>query len=219
MSFTMRAVKIFALSAFACAALVAASASIAETSVKEPSQEHDLGPLGLDADRLAPMSKAGVKAWHIRRYGNLIRQTYPASCAAAALANYLTYGLKRPATEDELMGLIGKDGLTKMTVGDIKRMAVAKGVELHAYELTLAELIKPGRTPGVIRVRDVDATESASMAKDSSFHFVMIDRVVDGRFYVKDPTSGNMELSEAEFVKIWQTGMNPPRGYLVTISN
>lgn len=215
----MRVVKNLALSAFVCVVLVTTSVSIAETSVIEPSQEHDLGPLGLDADRIAPLSKAGVKAWHIRKYGNLIRQTYPASCAAAALANYLTYGLKKPATEDELMGLIGKDGLTKMTVGDIKRMAGAKGVELHAYELTLAELSKPGRTPGVIRVRDADATESESLVKDSGFHFVMIDRVVNGRFYIKDPTSGNMELSEAEFVKIWRTGTNPPRGYLVTVFN
>jgi predicted double-glycine peptidase len=219
MGIAMQAIKTLAVTFFACAALMSVSVCLAETPVLDTLDEHDLGPLGLEADRIAPFSKAGVKAAHIRRYGNLIRQTHPASCAAAALANYLTYGLKKPAGENELMAAIGKDGSTKMTAGDIKRMAAAKGVELDAFELTLTELSKPGRTPGIIRIRDPEVIESTAMNKEARFHFVMVDRIVNGRFYVKDPSNGNFELSEAEFVRIWQIGLNPPRGHLITASN
>jgi hypothetical protein len=137
------------------------------------------------------------------RQENVVRQKWDLSCGSAALSTLLTYGLRTPTPETEIIVWIlhrtdpvkiqSRGGFSLL---DLKRFAVAHGFSADGFaDLSLEELVtmqQPAIVP--VRVKGYD-------------HFVVFRGVLQDRVLFADPAFGNLTEPKDRFAKAWKNGL------------
>lgn len=151
------------------------------------------------------------------RQSKLVRQSWDASCGAAALSTVLTYQFGLSISEYAVAAVILRDSDPArvrarggFSLLDLKRFVEYIGLEGAGYgDMTLADLVassEPAIVP--IRMRDLD-------------HFVVFRGLRGDRVVVGDPAYGNLTLQRDQFEKFWTSriafyvrsrGAEPSRG-------
>ncbi len=132
------------------------------------------------------------------RTGNLIRQQWDNSCAAASLATVLTFELRRPVTERQVAaGLLRQtDELKVRTRGgfsllDMKRYLNDIGLDGDGYaEMTLDDLGEMAPMIVPLHLYGYD-------------HFVIVRGVSGNQVDIGDPAFGNYRMPNALFLRRW----------------
>jgi len=132
-------------------------------------------------------------------FKNIVHQAYDYSCGSAALTNLLNGYVGRQFTEKQVM-----DGLLKFgeydkivqrrgfSLLDMKRLVTALGHQSNGFKGTLDELKKLDH-PAIVAIHYMNFK-----------HFVIVRKYQDGRFFIADPSLGNLSFPEAKFDQIWE---------------
>ena len=133
-----------------------------------------------------------------QKYKNIVHQAYDYSCGSAALTTVLNGYLGRQFSEKQVM-----DGLLKFgeydkivqrrgfSMLDMKRLVTALGHPNNGFKGSLDELKKLDH-PAIVAIHYMNFK-----------HFVVIKKYQDGRFFVADPSLGNISFPEAQFDEVW----------------
>jgi predicted double-glycine peptidase len=133
-----------------------------------------------------------------QQYKNIIHQAYDYSCGSAALTTVLNGYLGRQFTEKQVM-----DGLLKFgeydkivqrrgfSMLDMKRLVTALGHPNNGFKGSLDELKKLDH-PAIVAIHYMNFK-----------HFVVIKKYQEGRFFIADPSLGNISFPEAQFDEVW----------------
>lgn len=178
-----------AASALACCGIVAAAVPAA-----------DAADFRINGQRF---TKSVVSLQEIRQ-NQVVRQNWDFTCGAAALATILRYQHGLEVEEREIvetlvpvsgrsLNTILRDGFSLL---DLKRYAVARGLDAKGYaELTLEDL-KEFNMPAIVPVFLFGFN-----------HFVIFRDVKGDRVFVADPAVGNAVIRRDKFLDAWQDGI------------
>ncbi len=147
--------------------------------------------------------EANVRSLQEIRQEKVVRQKWDLSCGSAALSTLLSYYLKTPTPETEIIVWIlhRTDPVKIQSCGgfsllDLKRFAQARGFTAEGYaDLSLDDLAgmhQPAIVP--VRVKGFD-------------HFVVFRGISQDRVILADPAFGNLTESKAQFLKAWKNGL------------
>jgi len=158
-------------------------------------------PLGTNASAQEP-SALNVRSLKEIREKAVVMQKFDNSCAAAALATVLTYGLQDPVTERYVAAkMLEKTEPAKVKARggfsflDMKRFVKALGYRGEAYQYLSLEDLKLFRAPIVpIHVHGID-------------HYVVVNAVYADQVLLADPAFGNRAMPLARFKKVWVDGL------------
>jgi hypothetical protein len=137
------------------------------------------------------------------RQGNVVRQKWDLSCGSAALSTLLTYDLRTPTPETEVVvWILHRTNPVKIqsrggfSLLDLKRYAIEHGFTAEGYaDLTLDDLVGMKRAAIVaVRVKGFN-------------HFVVFRGLLQGRVFLADPAFGNLTVSKERFLAIWKNGL------------
>ena len=137
------------------------------------------------------------------RQENVIHQKWDLSCGSAALSTLLTYDLRTPTPETEvIVWILHRTNPVKIqsrggfSLLDLKRYAVAHGFTAEGYaDLTLDDLVGMKRAAIVpVRVKGYN-------------HFVVFRGLFQSRVFLADPAFGNLTLPKERFGGIWKNGL------------
>lgn len=137
------------------------------------------------------------------RRENVVRQKWDLSCGSAALSTLLTYDLRTPTPETEvIVWILHRTNPVKIqsrggfSLLDLKRYAVAHGFTAEGYaDLTLDDLVGMKRAAIVpVRVKGYN-------------HFVVFRGLLQGRVFLADPAFGNLTVPKERFLEIWKNGL------------
>lgn len=155
--------------------------------------------------------KARVKSLRELRDQNVVRQTSDYSCGAAGLSTLLSYELRDPISEREIMNQIFKFVNIKkvqerrgFSLLDLKRFAEARGYKVTGYKMDL-DYLRELKRPVLVPIKFKNYR-----------HFVIVKAVRGRKVFVADPAMGNMIVNAGWFKRIWQDGIgmvieNPKR--------
>lgn len=179
------------------AAVRAAAVSLFAISIFASSAAAQGTPLDIgDNGRI----RVSVKSYKDLRDENLIRQGLDYSCAAAALATLLTFGMDDPTSELEILAamiaglgrdeeaLRQKEGFSLL---DLQRVAHGMGYHAEGFRIgpdALDQLTAPVIV--FIRPRGYE-------------HFAVLRGVRGNRAYLADPALGNVRRADYDFLDMW----------------
>lgn len=130
-------------------------------------------------------------------FRGLIRQHTDFSCGAAALATILHYAYGRPVTERQVL-----EGLFKVSNVNLVRRRGFSLLDLKHYVQTLGYR-GVGYRIGLNALSDVRVPTIVLLDIRGYRHFVVLRRVLNGRYYLADPALGNRVMNRAAFAKAW----------------
>ena len=144
-----------------------------------------------------------VRSWHELRQEAVIRQKWDLSCGAAALSTILTYDLRVPVSESEVVvWILRRSDPVKIqarggfSLLDLKRFAKFRGYESEGYaQLTLEELQGLNR-PAIVATR-----------VNNFNHFMIFRGIFSNRVVLVDPSFGNITMPIKQFQEIWIRGI------------
>ncbi len=131
------------------------------------------------------------------RYSNLIEQETDFSCGAAALATVLKYAYGKHMTEEDVLRgmmkvsdpeLVRQRGFSLL---DIKNYVQSLGMRGRGYKLKVSDLANV-RVPTIVLL-DIKGYK----------HFVVLQKVANGKAYLADPALGNKVMPIDDFAKGW----------------
>ena len=137
------------------------------------------------------------------RQENVIHQKWDLSCGSAALSTLLTFDLRSPTPETEvIVWILHRTNPVKIqsrggfSLLDLKRYAEAHGFTAEGYaDLALDDLAGMKRAAIVsVRVKGYN-------------HFVVFRGLVQGRVFLADPAFGNLTVPKQRFLEIWKNGL------------
>lgn len=149
-----------------------------------------------DRDRV----HVSVRSYKELRDENLIRQGFDYSCAAAALATLLTFGMNDPTSEFDIIeaiiaGLGNDEEALRQKQGfsllDLQKVAHEMGYRAEGFRIApdaLAQL--KGPVIVFIRPRGYE-------------HFAVFRGVRGNRIYLADPSLGNIRRADYDFFDMW----------------
>lgn len=146
------------------------------------------------------LNRHSVKTWNDFKNENVVLQKKDFSCGAAALATLLTYSLNYPITEEKLLNdtlnRLNEEekknrALAGFTLLDLKRTAEAEGFRAVGIKAKLTDLPKISR-PILVHVK-----------VEEYQHFAVLRQVRGGRYFLADPSRGNLRMSEERFSSEW----------------
>ncbi|MDO8860505.1 cysteine peptidase family C39 domain-containing protein [Haliea sp. E1-2-M8] len=145
---------------------------------------------------------SGFRNWVTLRDAGVVRQARDFSCGIAALATYLTYYLRHPVTEQDLLDLLDQRGDDWDLPADWREQGVSYAVLLQLaqhYGLQGAgmavtpELLASLTVPAIVRL------EVHGVA-----HFSVLRGIGDkGQVQLADPSWGNHRLNREAFLPLW----------------
>lgn len=142
-----------------------------------------------------------------KRY--LYAQSTPSDCGPAALATLLHFYLDVPTTEKEIASLAEASLEIGTTLAGLENAALILGCSADSFRMTrevLQQQMLSYPAPVLVRMLNPEP------------HFVVLLAIKDNRFYVADPASGNLILSQRQFFRRWLLpGSN--EGYVVLVDN
>jgi predicted double-glycine peptidase len=132
----------------------------------------------------------------------VVMQKFDNSCAAAALATVLTYGLQDPVTERYIAGkMLEKTEPAKVksrggfSLLDMKRFVEALGYRAEAYQHLALEDLTLFHAPIVpIKVHGMN-------------HYVVLNAVSGDQVLLADPAFGNRAMPVVRFKDLWMDGL------------
>ena len=125
-----------------------------------------------------------------------VRQQYDYSCGSAALATLLSYQYQNPVSEQEVFGVMWKNGDQQkirregFSLLDIKQYLVSHGYSADGYEATLDRLAQ-ATIPAIALIRD-----------NGYNHFVVIKGISKDKVAVGDPSVGARIIPREQFEKM-----------------
>jgi predicted double-glycine peptidase len=137
------------------------------------------------------MSKDKFGAW---KAGDNILESFPMSCGPAALSTILTYYLKRPTTEREIMRIAGTNGDSYTNFEQLARAAAFFNIRTKIVQLNTARLLQQltkSNTPIIALIYVPQG------------HFVDVIGREGENLLISDPYSGNRIITVSEFTKVW----------------
>jgi predicted double-glycine peptidase len=159
--------------------------SLAQTKSSVPTTVHDI-----------KMHKEAAEYFE-----GIVPQSKTTTCGAAALATLMTYHMSMPVTEKELLKSVANDGSRLSSAYEITQMAQSKGIRLKALRASKETLL-----PAIVRVIHpaiyADVKEGRPVKK-MLHHFVVLTKIEDDKFYLKDPAYGNSWVTRSEFMRMW----------------
>lgn len=153
--------------------------------------------------------------WDEVRYGGVIEQRLDNSCGITTILTLMHFTFNdtrhnersmlklyiEQATEEEL-GLAMRDGLS---LAELAELSQKTGYATRSFNLSLAQLEQI-----VLKVPVLVYLEVSGFR-----HFAVLKLLANGRAKLADPSRGNMDISQSEFLKEWQT--NGSSGYAMVI--
>lgn len=141
---------------------------------------------------------SGVTSLKERKYKGVVRQNYDYSCGSAALTTLLNYFLGLEVDEQRVMnGLLTYGQKEKIlarrgfSLADMKRFVSAIGYKSGGFRGEFSDLENLTQ-PAIVRIVHGDFQ-----------HFVVLRDIAAGRVFIADPAFGNLTLTEADFLKVW----------------
>ncbi|UPY36156.1 cysteine peptidase family C39 domain-containing protein [Sediminicoccus sp. KRV36] len=185
-----------------------------------PTRRIALGLLALSASPAAAGEALmrRPQSWQERRYAHVVRQVLEFSCGSASLATLLTFFLRRPTTEAEVITILRQRypgeaaWRSKQQQGfsleDITFAAERLGFAAQAARIDAAQL--PQIAGPVIVHLDKGAWQ----------HFSVLRASRDGFHYIADPIQGQVTMLDHEFrreftgavLAVWRRGGALPQG-------
>jgi predicted double-glycine peptidase len=140
-------------------------------------------------------------------FESIVPQSKTTTCGAAALATLMTYHMSTPVTERELLKSVANDGSRLSSAYEITQMAKSKGIQLKALRASKESLqFEDALLPAIVRVIHPaiygDVKEGIPVKK-MLHHFVVLTKIEDDKFYLKDPAYGNSWVTRSEFMRMW----------------
>ncbi len=145
---------------------------------------------------------SGFRNWVALRDAGVVRQERDFSCGLAALATYLSYYLRTPVSEAELLALLDRSGDNwglpagwreqGVSYAVLRQLARHYGLEGVGMSVT-PELLGSLTVPAIVRL-EVHGVAHFSVLRG-------IDRA--GRVQLADPSWGNQRLSREAFLPLW----------------
>ena len=145
-------------------------------------------------------ARLDLKSMKAIRDDRVVKQGFDYSCGAAALATLLTYVVKDPVTEIEILRNVldnvsdeEREALKKkgLSLLDLQRVATTRGHRAQGFRLAPVFLAK---LQGPVMV----------FIKPHGYeHFAVFKGVRGDRVYLADPSLGNMRLPVYEFLSSW----------------
>lgn len=135
---------------------------------------------------------ASYAAW---ASGANVPKRHPMSCGPAALATVLTYYLRHPVTEDQMMRAASSDGNSGTGLDQLQQASAWAGVPSQVVQMNTALLLQQltkSRIPVLVLVY-VPAG-----------HFVDVIGRQGDDLLISDPNSGSKVMTVAGFTKIWR---------------
>lgn len=139
-----------------------------------------------------------VEPFSQSRYQNIVRQAYDYSCGSAALTTLLNHHIGHQLNERQVMeGLIRFGDYQKIierrgfSLLDMKRLAAVLGHKSGGFKGSVEDL-KGLTQPAIVPI------EYAGFK-----HFVVVKGFKDGRFFIADPSMGNISFTEPRFAEVW----------------
>ncbi len=139
-----------------------------------------------------------VESYKERRMQKVVPQTADFSCGAAAVATLLRYQFGQKITEkDAILGMFehgDKEGIRQrgFSMLDMKRFALAKGLQVQGYRITDAAKLKELNIPVITLINTAQYK-----------HFVVLRKVDDQFAYLSDPSWGNRKMVLEDFTNSW----------------
>jgi predicted double-glycine peptidase len=130
----------------------------------------------------------------------VVKQGYDYSCAAAALATLLTYGLDDPLTEEIILRLIleplakDQEQLRKkqgLSLADLQSVVLARGHKAQGFRL-LPEYLPKLKGPVIVFIKPRGYE-----------HFAVLKGIRNDRVYLADPSLGNVRMPVYQFLDMW----------------
>lgn len=168
----------------AVAALLTSASSDAQTLVDQTGSS-------------GPGFNVRVKSWAEIPFRTIVRQRFDFSCGSAAVATLLTYQYGIPTDESAPFKAMWDAGdqakIRKLgfSLLDMKTYLTKRGLPAQGYRLDVADL------------RSIAQPMIALVTIKGYTHFVVIKGARDGKVMLGDPARGLINMSEAEFTKIW----------------
>ncbi|MDB5808450.1 MAG: hypothetical protein JWN94_572 [Betaproteobacteria bacterium] len=132
----------------------------------------------------------------------VVMQQWDNSCAAAALATVLTYGLADPVSERYVAArmLETTDARKVKTQGgfsmlDMKRFVESRGYAVDAFQHLSTDQLALFRAP-IVPIRPF-----------GSNHYVVVNSITEDVVLLADPAFGNRSLTLREFKEMWFNGL------------
>jgi uncharacterized protein len=141
-----------------------------------------------------------LTSWRALRDAGVVRQGFDYSCGAAALAT-LFNAIGQETTEREILlqvfsGLTTVQAHETMQKGlsllDLKRVAEQRGLAAEGFRVR-APILSALNKPVLVRIEPYGYA-----------HFAVLRGLRDDRAYLADPARGNVRMSTARFLQMWQ---------------
>ena len=146
--------------------------------------------------------KRQVKSMKEIKGQHVIKQSLDYSCGPAGLATLLSYYLKEPVSEHDILNtLLKTTDINKVkerkgfSLLDLKNYSIQKGYTAVGYKMDLDFLRKLNK-PALVPIKFKNYR-----------HFIVIKAILGDRVFAADPTAGNIILKLNYFSKIWQGGV------------
>ena len=145
----------------------------------------------LAAPTLVPSHKIKLKSWAELRDQRVVKQQFDYSCGASSLATILTHYYNRPTEELEILKILGNEGASSFK--NLADAAKQLGYKSFGFAASLAQL-KRLKVPAILyfyhRKQD---------------HFLVLVGWEGDHFILADPTWGNIQMNEDDFLLRWET--------------
>lgn len=173
-----------------------------------------LGILASSTNSFAQMSPADTSLKEIKLtketaefFEGIVPQSKTTTCGAAALATLMKYHMSIPVTEKELLKSVANDGSRLSSAFEITQMAKSKGIKLKALRVSKESLqFEDALLPSIVRVIHPSIYEDVKEGrpvKKMLHHFMVLTKIEDDKFYLKDPAYGNTWVLRSEFMRMW----------------
>jgi predicted double-glycine peptidase len=135
-----------------------------------------------------------------RRDAGVVKQRFDYSCGSAALATLLTYGLKDPVGEDELLRALleplAPDELAELqkkglSLFHLQRLAQQRGHKAQGFRLHHSQLARLSR-PLIVFIKP-----------GGYEHFAVFKGLRGDRVHLADPSLGNVRMPLYRFIDMW----------------
>lgn len=134
-----------------------------------------------------------IRTWKEMRDDQVIHQHRDFSCAAAALATLLTFHYGLNVTEDDVIGVVGKDAWLSMS--DLRLAAGHYGFKTIGLAMDVEQLRKI-KVPVIVYVK----TTGSPLP-----HNAVLRGIDEQRVWLADPAYGNLSLTFSDFKSKWQS--------------
>lgn len=144
--------------------------------------------------------RVSVQSYQELRDDKVVRQTLDYSCAAAALATLLTFGMNDPASELNVIRAIlsdleGDEEALRQKEGfsllDLQRVANGMGYDAEGFRIA-PEALYELKGPVIVFIRPRGYE-----------HFAVLNGVRGNRVYLADPSLGNVRRADYDFMEMW----------------